>query len=90
MSFMICFTDEPEEYLGDDPEIRSAVGRIVAGTLDENFVSNLYEWDKLDYQSQWLKALERFLGGDQKAVLVTSYVNPSESSNLEWWALCRG
>ncbi len=87
---MICFTGEPDEYLGDDPTIPFGVGRIVAGKLDENFVSNLYEWDKRDYESQWLSSLEQILNGDEKAVLLTWYVNPRESSNLEWWALYRG
>ena len=87
---MICFTDEPNEYPGDDPTIPAAVGRIVAGKLDENFLSNLYEWDKRAYQSQWLSSLQRFLAGDEKAVLMTWYVNRKVSSNLEWWALYRG
>ena len=90
MAFMICFTDEPDEYPGDDPTIPAAVGRIVAGKLDENFLSNLYEWNKRAYQSQWLRSLERFLDGEEKAVLITWYVNRRESSNLEWWALYRG
>ena len=87
---MICFTDAPDEYPGDDPTIPAAVGRIMAGKLDETFLSNLYEWDKRAYQSQWLNSLERFLAGDEKAVLITWYVNRKESSNLEWWALYRG
>jgi hypothetical protein len=89
MAFMISFTDQPDEHLDDDPIIPSAVGRIVAGTLDEEFSSSLYEWDKNAYQSQWLRSLEQFLAGDEKAVLITSYVNPREASNLEWWALYR-
>ena len=90
MSFLICFTDEPDEYPGDDTTIPAAVGRIVAGELDEHFLSTLYEWDKRAYQSQWLSSLERFLGGDEKAVLITWYVNRTESTNLQWWALYRG
>jgi hypothetical protein len=90
MAFMISFTDEPDEYLDDDPTVPSAIGRIVAGTLDEEFSSTLYEWDKQAYQSHWLHSLERFLAGDEKAVLITSYVNPREASNLQWWSLYRG
>lgn len=90
MSFMIGFTYEPDEYPGDDPTIPAAVGRIVAGELDENFLSNLYEGDKLAYQSQWLSSLERFLAGDEKAVLITWYLSREKSSNIEWWALYRG
>lgn len=28
--------------------------------------------------------------GSTKVALITQYVNPSDSSNLEWWALYRG
>jgi hypothetical protein len=82
MAFAICFKNEQNQYLDDDPMVPSAIGRIVAGQLDEEFVSSLYEWSKEAYQSQWLNSLERFLAGDQKAVLITWYVNPKESSNL--------
>jgi hypothetical protein len=90
MTFAIRFKDEPNQYLDDDPTVPSAIGRIVAGDLEEEFVSSLYEWKKEDYQSQWLHSIERFLGGDGKAVLITWYVNPKESSNLQWYALYRG
>jgi len=90
MPFAICFTDEPNQFLGDDPTVPYAVGRILAGCLDESFVATLYEWDRRDYEAQWLLALERLVAGDRKVVLTTYYVNPAESSNLEWWALYRG
>ena len=61
-----------------------------SGEFNENFVSSLYEWNKKAYESQWLQSLGRFLNGDKKAVLITWYVNPKESSNLQWWALYRG
>ena len=84
------FTDEPDEYLDDDPTVPSAIGLITIGEFNENFVSSLYEWNKKAYESQWLQSLGRFLNGDKKAVLITWYVNPKESSNLQWWALYRG
>ena len=90
MAFSICFKNEPNQYLDDDPTVPSAIGRIVADQLDEEFVSSLYEWNKETYQAQWLHSLKGFLGGDKKAVLITWYVNPKESSNLQWWALYRG
>ena len=90
MAFAICFKNVPDQYLDDDPTVQSAIGRIVAGELDEEFVSSLYEWSKETYQSQWLHSLERFLGGEKKAALITWYVNPKESPNLQWWALYRG
>ena len=90
MSFSISFTGEPDQYLGDDPSVPFAMGRIVAGGLDEGFASTLYEWSKRDYEVQWLRSLERFINGDKKTVLITQYLEPAESSNLEWWALYRG
>ena len=87
---MISFTGAPNQYLADDPTIPSAIGRIVAGSLDEEFVSTLYEWDKRAYETQWLQSLEEFVAGGEKAVLITYYVNAKESDNLEWWALYRG
>ena len=90
MSFSICFTGEPDRYLGDDPSVPFAMGRIVAGGLDEGFASTLYEWSKRDYEAQWLRSLERLINGDTKVALITQYLDPAESSNLEWWALYRG
>lgn len=90
MSFSICFTGEPDQYLSDHPNVPYAVGRIVAGGLDEGFACTLYEWSKGDYEAQWLRSLERLIVGETKVALITYYVNPAESSNLEWWALYRG
>lgn len=53
------------------------MGRIVAGELDEGFASTLYEWNKRDYEAQWLRSLERFINGDTKAALVTQYLDPA-------------
>ena len=90
MSFSIFFTGEPDQHLGDDPNVPYALGRIVAGALDEGFASTLYEWNKRDYEAQWMHSLRRLIAGDKKVALITHYVNPAESSNLEWWALYRG
>lgn len=90
MSFSICFTSEPDQHLGDDPNEPYALGRIVAGGLDEGFASTLYEWGQRDYEAQWLHSLRRLIAGDKKVVLITQYVNPAESSHLEWWALYCG
>ena len=81
MSFSICFTGEPDQHLGDDPNVPYALGRIVAGALDEGFASILYEWNKRDYEAQWMRSLRRLIAGDKKVVLITHYVNPTESSN---------
>ena len=90
MSFAICFTDEPDQHLGDDPSVPYALGRIVAGALDEGFASILHEWKRCEYEAQWIRSLRQLIAGDKKVVLITHYVNPTECSNLEWWALYRG
>ena len=90
MAFSIGFTGAPNQFLHDDPKIPSAIGQIVAGDLNEEFVSSLYEWTKEDYFDQWTSSLRLFLAGADKATLITFYVNSKESSNLEWWALYRG
>lgn len=90
MSFSIRFTGEPDQYLGDDPSVPFAMGRIVAGGLDEGFASTLYEWSKHDYEVQWFRSLEQLITGEVKVALITQYLNPAESPNLEWWALYRG
>jgi hypothetical protein len=89
MTFSIRFTGAPDEHLDDDPNIPSAIGRIVAGELDEEFVSSLYEWNREAYERQWNDSLRQFVDGSDRAVLITWYVNPAESSNLQWWALYR-
>jgi hypothetical protein len=90
VSFSICFTGEPDQYLDDDPSVPYSIGRSVAGGLDEGFASTLYEWSKHEYETQWLRSLERLISVEMKVVLITQYVNPAECSNLEWWALYRG
>jgi len=90
VAFSIGFTGAPNQFLHDDPKIPSAIGQIVAGDLNEEFVSSLYEWTKEDYFDQWTSSLRLFLAGADKATLITFYVNSKESSNLEWWALYRG
>jgi hypothetical protein len=82
MNFSIHFTGEPKAP--------SAIGHIKAGDLDEDFVSSLYEWKKETYEQQWLDSLNEFANGADRAVLITWYVNPKESDNLQWRALYRG
>ena len=85
MAFTIRFTDGQFS----DEDSTWAVGHIVAGELDEDFLSDLCEWDKRAYESQWLQSLEGLLSGDSKAVLITHYVNQGKSLDLGWWALYR-
>ena len=90
MAFAIKFTDDPLEYLGDDATVPSAVGRIVLGDWQEEFVSSLYEWDQDAYRTQWLSALQALLSGERAAALITEYLSPDVSSHLVWWKLYRG
>jgi hypothetical protein len=87
LPFTIRFRDEPNTYTDDDSTW--AIGRIVAGELDEEFHADLHDWSTQEYEAQWLQALEGLLLGEQRAVLITRYVNQEESDNLEWWALYR-
>ncbi len=89
MAFSIRFTNDPDEYPNED-STPWAVGRITAGDLDETFLSSLYEWDRRAYEAQWLQSLERLIKSEDRAVLIASYANPSESHNIHWWALYRG
>jgi hypothetical protein len=89
MAFSICFTNHAD-YIDEDNGDRAAVGRITIGEFEENFHASLFEWEKQTYETQWLHSLERFLAGAKSEVLITFYVNPKDSSNLEWWALYRG
>ena len=89
MAFEIGFTGDPDQYLDDNPNIPSAIGKIVAGELHEEFVSSLYEWNRGAYERQWKNSLANFVNGADRAVLISWYVNPEESSNLQWWALYR-
>jgi len=41
MAFDICFTGDPDEYLDDDLTIPTAIGRITAGNLNEEFASSV-------------------------------------------------
>ncbi len=90
MAFSISFTGAPNQFLDDDANIPSAIGQIVIGEFEEEFVSSLYEWTKEDYVAQWTSSLRRFVAGADRAVLITFYVNSKDSSNLEWRALYRG
>jgi len=87
MAFKIVFTEEPDEYLHDDPHLASGIGLMVAGNLTENFVSVLYDWDKRAYRSQWFDALRHLLNGGDRAALIISYVAPDVG---QCWALYRG
>ncbi len=87
MPFKISFANEPNSYT--DKDSTWAIGQIVAGELDEEFHADLGQWDKQEYESQWLHSLEAFLEGDQKAVLFTNCVNQKGRVDLEWWALYR-
>jgi len=71
MSFSICFTDDPAEFLDDDPKVPSAVGLITIGEFVENFVSSLYEWRKEKYERQWRDSLQQFVNGADRASLIT-------------------
>ena len=87
MAFSIAFVDEPLEYLADDHSIPFAIGEIRLGVFRENFASSLYTWSKTDYEAQWKGAIEHLLSGNEKAALMTEYINPHEATHLRWWPM---
>jgi len=87
--FSISFTDDPPDYLYDDPQIPSQSGLLVLGKTIEGFSSNLGTWDKSQYEDQWLSQLSSLVQGSRKVALVVSFNNPAFGSNFEIWALYR-
>ncbi len=88
MAFSIAFLDEPLILEDDNPTIPSAVGRLVIGDWEEEFVSSLFRWSKEDYQDQWLLAIKSLLNGNDKVALITEYLGP-EGGRLWWWPVYR-
>ncbi len=64
-------------------------GRIVAGDLNERFMSAIGYWSAEDYRRQWIAAVDVIIGGGQKAALITSFERPSGSGALDWWPIFR-
>ena len=89
MAFSIEFLDEPLQYLGDDPSPPYAIGEITLGSFKETFAANLYTWSKNDYEAQWRQAIRHILSGNDRAALITYYVGPEVSYNLNWWPIYR-
>lgn len=90
MSFAIRFTDDADEYPYDDPGVAAAVGRVVLGENEECFISTLKEWSRQDYEAQWKRAIELFIDGADRAMLVTEYLSPNNASHLVGWVLYKG
>jgi CdiI N-terminal domain len=87
--FSIGFTDEPLEYPYDDTNIPAAPGRLVLGKSTEEFLANLSQWSKSDYESHWTRELKSLLEGNPKVALVVSYDDPKTASNMEIWRVYR-
>ena len=65
-----------------------AFGELVLGEFKENFVASLYQWNKVDYETQWRDAIKALIEGS-KSALIVEYVSPEFSSKLEWWPMYR-
>ena len=87
--FSIGFTDEPIEYPYDDTEIPAAPGRLTLGKSTEEFLANLSQWTKSDYESHWRRELKSLFEGNPKVALVVSYDDPKAASNMEIWRVYR-
>lgn len=89
MAFSIEFSDRLDEQPYDDPQIKAANGILVLGDDFESFLSNLGEWTRERYRTQWMRELSLLMGGASKVALITTYSSPEISSHLELWALYR-
>lgn len=92
MAFSISFLDEPivREYNHETHEWESgAMGLLVLGDWKESFLSTLFEWNKQDYEAQWLHAIRKLLNGKTKVPLIVEYIDPSRASKLIWWPMYR-
>lgn len=63
-----------------------AAGELVLGEFKENFIANLYQWNKTDYEAQWRSAIKALLEGS-KSALIVYYVSPEFADNFEWWRM---
>lgn len=70
-----------------DPE--AALGRVIAGGLDETFEAPIYEWGEAAYRASWRSELKRVLDGADSAVLLTLVVNPDNANWLRGYVLYR-
>ena len=86
--FSIGFTDEPLEYPYDDTSIPAAPGRLILAQSTEDFLANLSEWAKSDYESHWRRELRTLVDGNPKVGIVVSY-HGRRASNMEIWRAYR-
>ncbi|MDR3747961.1 MAG: hypothetical protein P4M04_07400 [Acidobacteriota bacterium] len=89
MAFSIGFMKVPAECPYEDGSTEAARGLIVLGDSAEEFLANLGEWTQAKYREQWRGSIQSLLEGEGRAVLITTFSNPSTASHLEWWALYR-
>lgn len=67
----------------------SKKGRIVAGTLNEVFVSPLGYWTIEQYQNSWKQSLFNIINGDEKSALITSILDPEIANFFIIWPIYR-
>lgn len=60
--------------------VANAIGRIMAGSLDEVFEIATSDWDELSYWSSWKAELQRVLNGADRALLLTAAINPCQAN----------
>ncbi len=66
-----------------------AIGRIIAGDLNEEFRSAIGYWSSDDYRQQWIRAVGVVLADDARAALITSIEGLPGSGALDWWPMYR-
>jgi len=62
-------------------------GKIILGNFFENFIVDLFYWDRLKYSNQWKEGLKRILGKFNKSCLLTSMYQPDKVNFIKWWEI---
>jgi hypothetical protein len=89
MPFSITFKDERLLYPYDNATTPAAVGLLVLGDHEEEFLSSLYQWNRGEYEAQWQRAIKLLLNGESKAALITEYLSPEYATHLQWRPMYR-
>jgi hypothetical protein len=82
--FKISFLESPPNIVR--PDKNTLTGLLQLGSYKERFISNLVNWSRLQYVTEWRSALGRVLNG-QPAALVTDMWLPTQNSHLVWWPM---
>jgi hypothetical protein len=74
-----------------DPGVEAVYGKIRLGAHSETFIASLVFWTSERYEQHWKVAVRRLIRGEDRSVLITSYIEPNRfpDEHLIWWPLYR-